>query len=296
MKLLREPLLHFAIAGALLFGAYAWLNRGKADPAGAGRTVRITEQEVNWIVETAKRQWSRAPTESELHTLVAEYLREELLSREARELELDRDDTIVRRRLAQKMTFYLEDTARQLAPPEAELRALYDAERESYSEPAQASFVQVYFSREKHGERTVDEARKTLAKLAREGERADPAQLGDPSLLPGALADADQRAISSSFGDDFANAVLALAPGAWHGPIESSYGVHLVRVTARREPKARPYESVREDLVAEWRRGREEKAKSDYFAGLLRKYDVQVSPAVRPLLGPTLSALEGKAP
>jgi len=296
MKLVREPLLHFALAGALLFGAYSWINRGRADPVGAARTVRITEQELNWIVETATRQWSRAPNEAELHNLVAEYLREELLSREARELELDRDDTIVRRRLAQKMTFYLEDTARQLAPPEAELRALYDGKRESYSEPAQASFVQVYFSREKHGERTVDEARKTLAKLEREGERADPEQLGDPSLLPATLVEADQRAISGSFGDDFARAVLALAPGAWHGPIESGYGLHLVRVTARREPKARPYESVREALVTEWRRGQEEKAKADYFAGLLRKYDVQVSPAVRPLLGPTLSALEGKAP
>ena len=296
MKLLREPLLHFAIAGALLFGAYAWLNKGKADPAGAARTVRITEQEVKWIVETATRQWSRAPNEAELHSLVAEYLREELLSREARELELDRDDTIVRRRLAQKMTFFLEDTARQLVPPEADLRALYDAKRASFDEPAQVSFVQVYFSREKHGERTLDDAKRTLAKLEREGARADPSQLGDPSLLPATLADADQRAISGSFGDDFAKAVLALSSGEWHGPIESSYGLHLVRVTARREPRARPYEIVREELSTEWHRDQAEKAKAEYFAGLLRKYDVQVSPAVRPLLGPTLSALAGQAP
>ena len=296
MKLLREPLLHFAIAGALLFGAYAWLNRGKSDPSGAARTVRITEQEVNWIVETATRQWSRAPTETELHGLIAEYLREELLSREARELELDRDDTIVRRRLAQKMTFFLEDTARQVVPPEPELRALYDAKRGSFDEPPEVSFVQVYFSREKHGERTADEAGRALAKLESAGERADPMQFGDPSLLPNALDDADQRAIAGDFGDDFAKAVLALAPGAWSGPIASTYGLHLVRVTARREAKARPYASVREELVTEWHRQHEEKAKADYFAGLLRKYDVQVSPGVQPLLGPTLSALEGKAP
>src|SRR5204862_8162873 len=113
------------------------------------------EQEVNWIVETATRQWSRAPSEAELHSLVAEYLREELLSREARELELDRDDTIVRRRLAQKMTFFLEDTARQLVPPDAELRTLYEAKRASFDEPARASFVQAYFGREKHGGRAL---------------------------------------------------------------------------------------------------------------------------------------------
>src|SRR3954452_20966186 len=119
MKLLREPLLHFAVIGALLFASYTWLHRGRADAGGGERTVRITEREVSWIVETATRQWQRPPTPAELRGLLSDYLREELLSREARELELDRDDTVVRRRLAQKMTFFLEDTTRQVAPSDA---------------------------------------------------------------------------------------------------------------------------------------------------------------------------------
>ncbi len=225
--------------------------------------------------------------------LLVEYLREELLAREARELELDRDDTIVRRRLAQKMNFFLEDTSRQLEPSEADLRALYEEKKSSFDEPARASFVQVYFSREKRGERAAADAKQTLARLGRAGESANPAELGDTSLLPGDLVDADAMTISGQFGDEFADAVLALAPGAWQGPIESGFGLHLVRVTARSDAKPRPYEAVREDLVTEWRRQREQKAKADYFAGLLRKYDVQVSDSVRPLLGSTLSALQG---
>ncbi len=95
MKLLREPLLHFAVAGGLLFGAYAWLAELAATSSRPARRphVRITEREVTWLVETSTAPWQRPPTQDELHGLVAEYLREELLAREARALELDRDDT-----------------------------------------------------------------------------------------------------------------------------------------------------------------------------------------------------------
>ncbi len=295
MKLLREPLLHFALAGGLLFGAYAWLNRGDTGAGSAVRTVRITESEVAWLAETWTRQWQRAPTHNELQGLVADYLREELLAREARSLELDRDDTVVRRRLAQKMTFFLEDTTRLAEPTEAELRALYDLQRVRFETPARSSFVQIYFSPEKRGERASEDARQTRARLDHSSATGDIEDLGDRSLLPGELVDADEQAISSQFGAEFARAVAALAPGAWQGPIESGFGLHLVRVTARQETRPRSFEEARTELVAEWRREREAKAKEVYFAGLLRKYDVQVAASVQALLGPALVAVRAEA-
>ena len=290
MRLIGEPLLHFVVAGALLFGAYAWLNRGESGAGGAGRTVRITEREVTWLAETWTRQWQRAPSERELQGLVADYLREELLAREARELELDREDTVVRRRLAQKMSFFLEDTARLAEPTDAELHALYDAERRRFDEPSRVSFEQVYLSREKRGEGAAEDAKRTLARLARGAEIADVSELGDPSLLPAELVDADEQAISGQFGAEFAQAVAALAPGAWQGPIESGFGLHLVRVTGRQAARPRPFEAVRAKLVERWRREHEAAAKEAYFAELLRKYDVQVADSVKPLLGPALLA------
>lgn len=295
MKLLREPLLHFVLAGALLFGAYAWLNRGATGVGGAARTVRIGEREVAWLVQAWTRQWQREPTGSELQGLVADYLREELLAREARELELDRDDTVVRRRLAQKMTFLLEDTARLGEPTDADLRALYDAGRARFDRPARSSFVQVYFNRDKRGVRAAEDARRTLAQLGRSGALANVAALGDSSLLPAELKDADEQAIASQFGAAFAHAVAALAPGAWQGPIESGFGLHLVRVTGRQEARPRPFDEVRSALVDEWRRERQAKEKQAYFAGLLRKYDVQVAESVRPLVGPALATVQAGA-
>jgi len=296
VRLLREPLVHFFLAGGLLFGAYSWLRSGDEVAGGADRTVRITEREVSWIVETSTRQWQRAPTRRELQGLVAEYLREELLAREARELELDRDDVVVRRRLAQKMTFFLEDTSRLSVPTDAELHAIYAAHWQRYASPARASFEQIYFSADRRGERAAEDARRTLAALAERGPALDPDTLGDPSLLPPALADADELAISGQFGRDFARAVGRLSVGTWQGPVGSELGQHLVLVTARARARQRPFEEVRGALVEEWRRGREAAAKEAYFSGLLQKYDVEVAANVRPLLGPSVgAALTGAA-
>lgn len=293
MKLLREPLLHFALAGAVLFAAYAWLNRDESAASDADLTIQITERELTWLVDTSTRMWQRPPSENELQGLVAEYLREELLAREARELELDRDDTIVRRRLAQKMNFILEDTARLASPTDADLRARFDADPARFRTAARSSIHQVYFSTGKRGDRAAAEARQALDQLRGGVGAVDPAELGDASLLPQVLVDAGESAIAGHFGAGFARAVGAMVPGEWQGPIESEFGVHLVLVTARDEGKPRAFEEVRADLLEEWRREQDAAAKNAYFAGLLRKYDVQATAATQHLLGPALSLLQG---
>ena len=166
MKLLREPLLHFAVAGALLFGVYAWLNRGESPAIDADHTIRITERELTWLVDTSARTYQRTPSDSELQLLVAEYLREELLAREARALELDRDDTIVRRRLGQKMNFILENTARLATPTEADLRARYDANSARHQTPAQIELSPGVLQR-RQARRPGDGRRKRRAREAR---------------------------------------------------------------------------------------------------------------------------------
>lgn len=128
MKFLKEPLLHFLIIGTLMFGAYSWLNRG----AISTRVVHLRTNEILWLKETWTRQWQREPTEAELQGLVAEYLREELFAREAHELGLDENDTIIRRRLAQKLEFLVQDTSRLAEPTEDDLRRFYAASPERF--------------------------------------------------------------------------------------------------------------------------------------------------------------------
>jgi hypothetical protein len=296
MKLHREPLLHFALAGGVLFAAYAGLNRGASAAGDADRTIRITDRELTWLMDTSARAWQRTPNEGELPGLVAEYLREELLAREARALELDRDDTVVRPPLAHNMSFILEDTDRLASPTDADLRARFEAGQARFRTAARSSFRQVYFSSSKRGDRTAPDARRVLERLRQGGGRVDAAALGDATLLPPTVAEADEPAIASQFGAGFARAVAAIEPDTWEGPIESEFGLHLVRVTARDGGRPRAFEEVRAQLLDEWRREKDSAAKNAYFAGLLKKYDVQATTRAQPLLGPALALLEGTEP
>ncbi|MDX1375515.1 MAG: peptidylprolyl isomerase [Burkholderiales bacterium] len=289
MKVLKEPLLHFLILGALLFAAYAWLNRG-ADLAqdGAARTVRITAAEVEWLKQTWARRWHRPPSEHELRGIVSDYLRETLLAREARALGLDDNDLVVRRRLAQKMEFLVRDAVALAEPREDALRRVYADHRDRFRSPAQISFVHVYFNRDRRGARTEADAEAALEALSKPG--ASGADMGDRFLLEQEFVDADEQAVARVLGREFARRVFALAPGSWQGPIESGYGLHLVRVTGKRPQQSLAFEAVTDELREIWLRQQEEAARERYFATLLAKYDVVVDESVRALVGPLVAA------
>lgn len=271
--LLREPLLHFLLAGGLLFGAYGWLDR---DASRAGeRTVRITATELNWLKETWTRQWQRPPDEAELRGALTGYLKEQLLAREAKELGLDYDDTVVRRRLAQKMEFFLQDALDSGEPGEEPLRRLYEASRERYRAPDRLGFRQMLFGSEAR-------AREALEQLGQTPE----AVAGDPTLLPEAFTDADAQSVAAQFGAPFADRLFALAPGDWQGPLKSGYGFHLVRIETRQAGEMQPFEVVRERVREEWRRQEQAKAAEQFYAKLLEKYQVVIDDDLRPLVGP----------
>jgi hypothetical protein len=275
-KLLREPLLHFLAIGVLLFGVYSWRNRGVSDDAGA-RQVRISEADVNWLKETWAKQWQREPDRDELCGLVTEYLKEELLAREARERGLDKDDIYVRRRLAQKVEFLVQDTSRLAQPSEDDLQKFYASHPERFSEEPRVSFTHVYFSREHQAD--VDAA------LDRLKAGADPAAVGERLLVDPEIRDADPQAVSGQFGAAFSRAVFAMPQGEWHGPIQSGYGLHLVRVSAKTPERVREFAVVRQQVLDRWRDARQREDDEKYFASLLKKYDVVLDERTKAMMG-----------
>ncbi len=276
---LREPLVHFLAAGAVLFLAYAWCRRAPSAPdAAAAPDMRIGAQDVAWLRHAFERQWQRPPAESELRDLVTELVKEELLAREARELGLDRDDPVVRRRLAQKVSFLVEDTTRQAEPPESALRRFHAEHADLFREEARVSFEQVFFdaAHDAQARRALDAARVAGA----------PTPAGDPSLLDAACDAADRAAVAGRFGAEFADEVFRLEPGAWSGPVRSAYGLHLVRVGDRAAGRVRDFESVRAQVLERWRDELRRESARRYFDALLTKYAVVVDPAAAALLGP----------
>jgi hypothetical protein len=268
-NLLKEPLLHFLVAGGLLFAAYDWLNRDE------GEVVRITAAEVNWLKETWTRQWQRPPSEQELRGMLANYIKEELLAREARELGMDEEDIIVRRRLAQKMEFLVQDTAHLAEPSEDELYRFYETNRTRYEEPAHVSFTQVFF-------RDEISAQQGMQELSADNQ----ADVGEQILLERDHARTDRQTLSGLFGNNFAEILFTLDPGQWHGPVESAYGFHLVWIENLQPATLRPFEVVRGQVRNDWYQSRRDEFNDQYFAGLLKKYDVIVEESIQPLIGP----------
>lgn len=277
MQVLKEPILHFLMIGVALFGTHTLVAQNNGVEAAGRNTIRITAADAERLGNIWARQWSRPPTADEVKGILTAHLKEEVLVREARQLKLDQDDTVVRRRLAQKMTFLLEDTTSVPDVPEAELRALYEAKPEISQTPARVSFVQVFFK----GEEGEDRARVALASL---DTFSDPVQLGDPLLLGHVFTNEDEQSLTKLFGPSFAPAVVAAKPGGWSGPFRSGYGLHLVKITAVTAPEYLPFESVRVRLEQEWRLADKERGKQQLYSGLIGKYEVFADPEIRPFL------------
>ena len=276
MKLSKEPLLHFFLIGAVFFGVYSWMNRGVQNEAKA-LEVRISEGEVKWLKETWAKQWQREPTRDEFRGLVAEFLKEELLAREAREMGLDQNDIYIRRRLAQKVEFLVQDTSRLIEPTEDDLRKLYDTHLDMFRDEALVSFTQIYFS--------AGHLDNIAAVHARLDANADPKELGDRLMLESGYNGTTRQTVSALFGDDFAAAVFTLRPGAWHGPIKSGYGLHLVRLSQKTPSRQLKFAEVRAKVTEQWREQRHRETNEKYFAGLLKKYDIVMDESVKQLVG-----------
>jgi parvulin-like peptidyl-prolyl isomerase len=204
--------------------------------------------------------------------LVDALLKEKLLAREAEAMGLGEDDTIIRRRLAQKLTFVIEDTAQLPEPSEAELRQFYAANIGRFETPGRLWFRQVYFDPE-HRKDAAADAKATLAELNTKGEAE--ASIGDRLLLGDSFDDTDELGVSGMFGADFAQEAFALDPGAWRGPVKSGYGFHLVFVSRRIPTMPKPFEAAKYSVLAEWRSQKQSELSREYLAELRKKYGVE---------------------
>jgi hypothetical protein len=210
-------------------------------------------------------------------------LEEELLAREAKTLGLDKNDTIVRRRLAQKLTFLVADTSRVAEPSDEELRQFYNKNPERFRGQPRLSFTQIFFNPERRQHAETD-AKAALVLISTGGGDDRAPTIGDPTLLETEFHDVNVQTISNLFGADFARTVSLLKPGSWAGPVKSGYGVHLVRITDLRPAILRPFQEVRPKVLEEWRRQREDQTKAQYLGKLREKYGVVIDDGVTQLL------------
>ena len=278
-KLIREPLFHFVLLGAVIF---LLAGRVRSGSVGSGDKIVVTQSQIESMVVGFSRTWMRPPSQEELQGLVNDYVREEVLYREAMAMGLDQDDVIVRRRMRQKFEFLAEDQAARTGPPtDQELESYLRQHADKYSEEPNFSFDHIFFSREMRGASADAEANAMLARLSGKGT-IDIAKLGDTFLLPSRFEKTSAGEIARLFGEKFAEDLTKAPLGTWAGPIESSYGIHLVRVNARIPEGAPPLAKVRESVLRDLLNDRHKQELDTQYEKLRARYTVVVEPPEAP--------------
>ena len=273
-RILKEPLLHFLLLGAALFIAYGLI--AKPGSGGAPGKINVTAGQIEHLAAGFAKTWQRPPTDAELKGLVDDWVREEIATREAVAMGLDKDDSVIRRRLRQKLEFVSDDIAAQTKPTDADLNAYLQAHPDSFGVEPRITFSQVYLDPTKHGQHLARDAAQLLAKLQQAGGKADTSALGDSILLERSFQSAPTGEIGRQFGEKFAAALAGLAPGQWQGPIESGYGVHLVYVSERTAARAPALAEVRDAVQREWTNAQRLDGSARFYQELLKRYTVAI--------------------
>jgi hypothetical protein len=283
VRLLREPLTHFLVLGALLF-ALGTLGRPAGPEPGAAGTGRnavivVSEDDLRQLSGLWRMQWGRDPTPGELRRLVNEQVREEVLVREALAAGLETQDILVRRRLAALGAAGLLQESAPTEPTEEELRALYGADPAAFAPMAELTVRQIAFSDRARGGRAKEEAISARDALAGRDAAAG-AVLGDQSELPDRLEAQTPAEVAALFGEPFAAALAGLPAGSWQGPLPSLGSWHLVFIEQATPGPVPSYEEARAAVAQAWRQQRDEQEQQRAYAALLARYTVVLPPAL----------------
>jgi len=270
-RVVREPLFHFLLIGVAIFLAFSLLNEPAPDTA-SDRQIEVTVADVNQMIAQFQGTWRRPPNRDELDGLIDAHIRENILVQEALALSMDKGDAVIERRLSQKMTFLLESAAGAVEPSESDLKAYFEENKTAYTSAPMVAFEQVFFG-EFANQGVLDQA---LLEL--EGG-ADPASVGQRTLLPPEMPLSRDIAIDNTFGRGFFGRLLDLEVGKWTVPVPSGFGLHGLRVTERVEGTTPEFDAVRDKVTADYKAYTSEEVSQSIFVEIRAGYDVSLPEA-----------------
>ena len=282
-KLFKDPFIHFLVGGALLFALFDLL--APADDLGDSRIIIVSERALLNFVQYRTRNFDEAMarqrvaglSNSELDTLVADYVREEALHREAIALGLDRDDYIIKRRLVQKVEYIARGIAETAgAPDQAALEAYYADNKQDYAIEPSLTFTHVFFPAGPEAEGTAK---------AKQAELNDQQVHFSEAGRHGRLfayhlnyVDRTPDFVASHFGNDMAEAILAMAPSdtVWQGPLQSDHGYHLVMVTANKPGRVPDMPEVNSQVMRDLLEQRTRETTEAAINAIVESYDSKI--------------------
>ncbi|OWW05421.1 peptidylprolyl isomerase [Rhizobium sp. R72] len=278
-RFFSEPLLHFVVVGVVLFGAYPLLTPA-AEEAADQQKIILTKDDVRQLAVTWLAQGRPLPTPDEMRSLMDQKVTEEILFREAVSLGLDRDDEIIKRRLAQKMDFLAADLATLDEPSSARLKEWYATRSDRFALSPHLSFRHLYFSFDKRGEAARQAAEAAISSVAgKPFDSPQVASVADPFMFRNYYGDATPDQMAKEFGPDFAKTLFTLKPGSWQGPVQSGYGWHLIWVDSIEPGRVPAFEEVAPAVKSAWLDERYVEVKNNALKEMRSRYVVSL-PAV----------------
>ena len=273
-RFIREPLVHFVLVAVAIFVAYGWLSDRKASDE---QTILVTASDIDRMAALFATEAGGLPSEQDMRAMISDHIEQQALAREARRLGLAQGDTVVERRLAQKMSFMITDMEAATSPEPGELENWFEQNQELFIEPDRMSFQHVFFAR-------ADDPRLDETQQALQGEPETWRALGDPFMLQRAYSELPPREIARLFGTEFANQILQLPgePEVWSTPVQSALGTHLVRIIGRREGGLPELESIRDRVQTRWQEDKSRAQAREAIGTIVDRYDVEIEGLTAP--------------
>ena len=265
-QVFRQPLVHFLLIGLGVFILFGAQNGMDATPSA--QEIVITEGKIAQLVDRYRAVWRRQPTRKELEKLIDNYIRNEILTREAVALSLDSNDTVIRQRLRQKMEFLIESATGALKPSDEELRAFFNANIEKFALAPEVAFEQIFVG-ENPSTKTVEEVSQALK------DGADPGAVGATTLLPASMKLSSKPVVDRTFGRNFFAQLASAEAGVWSGPVKSGYGVHFVRVTKLTDGTQPSFEEVRDAVVRDWKIKKSDEIAAEQYDRMRQRYSIE---------------------
>jgi peptidyl-prolyl cis-trans isomerase C len=253
-KIIRDPFIQFLILGGIIFVLFSTV----AGDGQAYKSITVSNADVARLDAQWTKQYSKRPTEEQKMSIIDQFVREEILYREARKLDLGEDDIIIRRRMVQKYQFLSEDMLETGAPTMVELDQYFETNKKRYMMPKKTSFLHVYFKDDANANSLKGISAESLAgnsifRLNSPGvdDMAWRSE-GDAFMLQRQYAARDDKDIAESFGVTFPRGLSSIEPGVWAGPVKSVYGWHAVKVINRTDSQSQLLADIRETVLADY--------------------------------------------
>ena len=272
-KWLGEPLLHFLLIGVSIFLLYSLQNEGYDND---NNQIVITKGSIDRLISLWEKKRQRPPTQTELQGMIEQQIHEEVMYREALTMGLDKNDAIVRKRLAQKVEFISSDIAAMAEPSDEELKRFLNTHHKKFEIPASLSFEHIYFNPDKRNAQTEPDALMLLGELKLSDVTVETHTAGDSFMMGQQYDEITEYGVSRIFGQDFAAELFTLNVGNWQGPVRSGYGTHLIRISSKTPAQAVELNTVRDKVRDEWQAEQRQSMNKIFYESLRQRYDIVI--------------------